>query len=221
MTPNYSMRRTRASRLARSRFVAQGRPAPALMPVVRRLMRCATLQVIVAVAVLLPGLQKVLADENLAPFHFIYEKVAITNARTVLSAVLSGDAQSKTNVQALIGSKVVFVGGAAPPGNNANLLGWSNVVVEVELRPSRNVIPRSVYWEAEVLGTASGSERIPWCVGPFLGRVEELSREYWPGAGDGAGLGGVDLHGATFGGLESLLEEGAMLAAVLVRIPAR
>ena len=124
-----------------------------LTGVVKWLMRCATLQVIVAVAVLLPGLQRVLADENLVPMHFRYEKVAITNGRTVLSAVLSGDAQSKTNVQALIGSKVVFVGGAAPPEDNANLVVWSNVVVEVELRPSRNVIPRSVYWEAEVLGT--------------------------------------------------------------------
>jgi hypothetical protein len=53
----------------------------------------------------------------------------------------------------LIGSQVVFVGSAASPGGNANLMVWTNVVLEVEIRPERDVRPHSAFWHAEVLGT--------------------------------------------------------------------
>ena len=84
---------------------------------------------------------------------FFTNKTAIANGSIVLAAVRSGDTQSKASVQALIGSQVVFVGGAAPPGGNANLMVASNVVLEVEIRPARDVRPHSVAWSAEVLGT--------------------------------------------------------------------
>ena len=93
-----------------------------------------------------------MADDSPKPFFFT-NQVAFTNGQSVLSAVRSGDAQSKTNVLALIGSPIVFIGSAAPPGGNANLMVWSNVVVEVEIRPARDVRPHSVFWTAEVSGT--------------------------------------------------------------------
>jgi hypothetical protein len=84
---------------------------------------------------------------------FFTNKTAIVNGSTVLAAVRSGATQSKASIQVLIGSQVVFVGGAAPPGGNANLMVASNVVLEVEIRPVRDVRPHSVAWSAEVLGT--------------------------------------------------------------------
>ena len=84
---------------------------------------------------------------------FFTNKTAIANGSTVLAAVRSGDTQSKASIQALIGSQVIFVGGAAPPGGNANLMVASNVVLEVEIRPARDVRPHAVVWSAEVLGT--------------------------------------------------------------------
>jgi hypothetical protein len=90
------------------------------------------------------------ADDTPKPYFFT-NQVAVSNGQAVVSAVCSGGSQ--TNILALIGSPVVFIGGEAPPGGDANLTVWSNVVVEVEIRPARDVQPHSVYWEAEVLGT--------------------------------------------------------------------
>jgi len=87
------------------------------------------------------------------PPVFFTNTTAIANGSTVLAAVRSGDTQSKASVQALIGSQVVFVGGAAPPGGTANLIVASNVVLEVEIRPVQDVRPHSATWSAEVLGT--------------------------------------------------------------------
>jgi hypothetical protein len=123
------------------------------MLIVKCCMRITVFQMLVLVAMATSVLG---ADANQTPFFLSGEGVAITNANRVLSAILAGDPQSKTNVQALIGAQVVFVGGNAPPGYNANLLVWSNVTVEVELRPRKNVLPRSVGWDAEVLGTLTG-----------------------------------------------------------------
>jgi hypothetical protein len=92
------------------------------------------------------------AADSWSPIFFT-NKTAIANGSTILAAVRSGDTQSKASVQVLIGSQVVFVGGAAPPGGNANLMVASNVVLEVDIRPSRDVRPHSVAWSAEVLGT--------------------------------------------------------------------
>ena len=87
------------------------------------------------------------------PIHFTNE-TAVANGSTVLSAVLSGDPLSKTNVQALVGSPVVFVGFAAQIGT-ANLLVKSNILVEIELKPWRDVYenePHARQNYAEVLG---------------------------------------------------------------------
>jgi hypothetical protein len=80
----------------------------------------------------------------------------IVNGRTVWLAVLSGDAQSQTNIQKLVGSQVGFAGYAyALQFGNANLWVNSNIVVEVEIRPPQDV-NRNVYHarqiSAEVLG---------------------------------------------------------------------
>jgi len=118
-------------------------------------MRFANFQPIVAAALLVGTAIAASADESLPPIFFT-NQTAIANARVVLSAVRAGDSQSKTNVQALIGSQVVFAGGAAPPGGNANLMVSSNVVLEVQIRPARDVRPHSVFWVAEVSGTLKG-----------------------------------------------------------------
>jgi len=92
------------------------------------------------------------AQDFLSPIYFTNHS-AISNGRSVLTAMISEDAQRKTNVQALIGSQVVFVGGTAPPGGSANLMVWTNVLLEVQIRPARDVRPHSVVWTSEVLGT--------------------------------------------------------------------
>jgi hypothetical protein len=105
---------------------------------------------ILVVTLLLAASDVAFADDAPKPYFFT-NQIAVSNGQAVVSAVCSGSSQ--TNTQALTGSPVVFIGGAAPPGGNANLTVWSNVVVEVEIRPARDVRPHSVYWEAEVLGT--------------------------------------------------------------------
>ena len=103
------------------------------------------------VALLVIAAQAVFAGDDWKPLHFT-NQTAIANGHTVLSAVRSGDAQGRTNIQALLGSQVVFVGSIAPPGGSANLMVWSNIVLEVEIRPARDVRPHAVVWSAEVLG---------------------------------------------------------------------
>jgi len=115
-------------------------------------MRFVNYQPIVTAAFLVGIAMAAFADDSLPPIFFT-NQTAVANARAVLSAVRVGDSQSKTNVQALIGSQVVFAGGAAPPGGSANLMVSSNVVLEVEISPSRGVRPRAISWDAEVLGT--------------------------------------------------------------------
>ena len=85
--------------------------------------------------------------------YWLTNQLAVSHGRTILAAVRSGDTQARTNVQALIGSQVVFVGGVAPPGGNANLMLSTNVLPVVDMQPQRDVRPHSVAWSAEVLGT--------------------------------------------------------------------
>ena len=69
-------------------------------------------------------------------------------------AVLSSDAQSKTNIQRLVGSQVGFAG-YAPQFGWANLQLNSNIVVEVEIRPPQDVyrnVGHARQMFAEVLG---------------------------------------------------------------------
>jgi hypothetical protein len=86
------------------------------------------------------------------PIYFT-DKTVIANGSNVLSAVYSSDKQSRARVQALIGSQVAFYGGTAPPGANANLIVGTNIVLDVEIRPFRDVRPHSVCWGADVMGT--------------------------------------------------------------------
>ena len=103
------------------------------------------------------------AAEDIRPPSFFTNQLAISNGRAVLAAMISGDTQSKTNVQALIGSQVIFEGtgsalpGATSPGTNANLMVWSNVVLQVDLRPLQEVRLHNAFsWSAKVLGTLKG-----------------------------------------------------------------
>jgi hypothetical protein len=97
------------------------------------------------------------------PPSFFTNQLAISNGRAVLAAVISGDTQSKTNVQALIGSQVVFEGtgsaspGTMSPGTNANLMVWSNVVLQVDIRPPRDDGSHGAFaWSVKVLGRLKG-----------------------------------------------------------------
>jgi hypothetical protein len=82
---------------------------------------------------------------------------AVANGNKVLAAVRSADAPSKASIQALIGSQVVFYG--YPPnwrvytGSRADLMVSSNIFLDVEIRPWRDVGPGAVNWDAKVLGT--------------------------------------------------------------------
>jgi hypothetical protein len=115
-------------------------------------MRFAGFHHIVAATLLFAAGCTAFAADTPKPFFFT-NQIAIANGQIVLSAIHSGVSQSQTNIQALIGSPVVFIGSAAPPGGNANLMVSSNVVLEVEIRPARDVRPHSVFWDAEVFGT--------------------------------------------------------------------
>jgi hypothetical protein len=81
-------------------------------------------------------------------------ETAIANGRTVWLAVLSSDAQSKTNIQKLVGSQVGFAGYALQFGS-ANLWINSNVVVEVEIRPAQDVY-RNVSHARQIFGEVLG-----------------------------------------------------------------
>ena len=50
-----------------------------------------------------------------------------------------------------IGREVVFVGGGAPPGGNADLM-VGDVRLAVVIKPAWDVRPQAVTWEACVLG---------------------------------------------------------------------
>jgi hypothetical protein len=113
------------------------------------------------------------AVEQPEPLFFSQETNAIASARIVLAAVRDARAHSRTNIQSLIGHKVVFIGGAAPRGTNADLTLGDSITLKVEIRPFRDVRPMSVLWESEVLGTLDGVE--------FTNRVIHITArpEYW------------------------------------------
>jgi hypothetical protein len=78
---------------------------------------------------------------------------AIANGRMVWLAVISSDNPSKTNIQKLVGLQVAFSGGAAYGGTK--LFVNSNIVIEVEMRPSQDVwrnVGQAVSFGVDVLG---------------------------------------------------------------------
>jgi len=97
-------------------------------------MRIARLQAIIAAVFFAFAAQ---AADFWRPRSFTNE-TAIVNGRTVWLAALSGDVQSETNIQKLVGSQVGFAGYALQFGR-ASLMVNSNIVVEVEIRPPQDV----------------------------------------------------------------------------------
>ena len=78
---------------------------------------------------------------------------AITNGQSVVSALLAGDS---SRVQALVGSQVAFRGygsGGSMTNHPANLMISSNIILDVEIVPARNMIRPCCVWWADVLGT--------------------------------------------------------------------
>ena len=113
------------------------------------------------------------AVEQPEPIFFSQETNAMASARIVLAAVRDGKAHSRTNIQSLIGHKVVFIGGGAPRGTNADLTLGDGITLKVEIKPFRDVRPMSVLWESEVLGTLDSVD--------FTNRVVRIttSPKYW------------------------------------------
>jgi hypothetical protein len=52
----------------------------------------------------------------------------------------------------LIGTRVTFEGGAAPPGGNADLITEEGIHLEVHIIPYHDVRPQAVFWTATVAG---------------------------------------------------------------------
>jgi hypothetical protein len=68
--------------------------------------------------------------------RFFWRGPEAKNGQLVLAAIRSGDAQSKTNVQALIGSQVVFVGEGVPRNGF-----WSDFEINDHIDVKVDVVP--------------------------------------------------------------------------------
>jgi hypothetical protein len=74
--------------------------------------------------------------------HIFTNETVVANSSTVISALLSGGARNEARVKALVGSQVAFYGVAAPTADHvASLMVSSNIVLDVEFQPSRDVRP--------------------------------------------------------------------------------
>jgi hypothetical protein len=69
------------------------------------------------------------------PIHFTNDPHAIANANIVLNAWKVSS--SRKEALKLIGSKVVFVGGCAPPGGTPNLLLENGIVLNIDFSNHR------------------------------------------------------------------------------------
>jgi|SRR5271170_7895389 len=114
-------------------------------------MRFASVQLYIAAVFVVITAQTAQAADSWPPVFYFTNETAITNGHLVISAVRSGDDKSKANVKALVGSLVVFVGGGTVR-QGANLTVSSNILIEVEILPPRDVRPHAAGWNAEVLG---------------------------------------------------------------------
>lgn len=83
--------------------------------------------------------------------HFTNATV-IANSRQIFRAIQAGGAKGKADVQALIGSPVAFIGEARYIGGGTNIMVRSNIVLNVELQPSRFVGVHGAFSEVEVMG---------------------------------------------------------------------
>ena len=68
------------------------------------------------------------------PYYFTNEVAAFTNGQAVLTALQNGDAQSRKQIQTMVGSRVLFDGlGLSPDGLKLKLDG--NVILVIEIPP--------------------------------------------------------------------------------------
>src|SRR5436190_254086 len=101
-------------------------------------------------ALLAPMALTVAAGEPPRFIHFQRETVAIANGKTVLAALQPK--ADRTAAQRLVGSQVVFIGGTAPTGGNADLILGDGTKLLVVLTRQVDVRPHAVMWEAEAFG---------------------------------------------------------------------
>lgn len=85
--------------------------------------------------------------------HSFTNETIIANSHVVISTLISGDAESKARVEALIGSEIAFNGEAKYAGGGTNLILESNVVLNVEMQPAANVRTSGAFSTVEILGT--------------------------------------------------------------------
>lgn len=81
---------------------------------------------------------------------FAAEGTAIDRGEELLEHLRSHDRQAAASY---VGRTAAFVGAAAPPGRNADLVVDDGVRLLITIRPETDVRPGSVIWEAGVLGT--------------------------------------------------------------------
>jgi hypothetical protein len=115
-------------------------------------------------AVVLFATYKLAAQEWKEPILFT-NQTAIANGHIVLSSMFADGAQTKTNIQALIGSQVVFYTHGGSKGTNCVLTLQSNTVLVVEFNPPYkypgmnifwghgNTYPSDEFYSTEILGT--------------------------------------------------------------------
>ena len=118
-------------------------------------------------------------------------QTAIANGKAVLSAVYADAAQSKTNIQALIGSQVVFYTHRGPTGTNCVLTLRSNFVVFVEFNPPYkypgmnifwghgNTYPCDEFYSTEILGTLKSIDMEKRIVTVVARQEDWKVREMW------------------------------------------
>ena len=90
------------------------------------------------------------APAHLLALLFPEHDVAILNGAHILDSINKGESGTG---QELWGQPVAFYGGIAPPGGNANLMVADDILLSVDIIPSKDVRPHAVAWSAVVLGT--------------------------------------------------------------------
>jgi hypothetical protein len=91
------------------------------------------------------------AQNPVPPFCFTNEATAFTNGQAVLAALKIGDAQSKKQVQALIGSRVWFPFLAYGNASIYYVDYHENISLEVEVNPPQE-LPKIMTYSGECVG---------------------------------------------------------------------
>jgi len=85
-----------------------------------------------------------------APVCFTNEVAAFTNGQAVVAALQSGDAQSKKQIERLVGSRVLFSGSGR--SGSVDLKIADDILVAVEMSPAKAVRPYARMEFAETVG---------------------------------------------------------------------